>query len=131
MNAFLHEFGHVLDLSLGWHEARVPRATSLPLFNDWNTVVSRSHRYIELFTESQRHADVMSGERPYEYLLHGDETWARSYAQYIAARSQDPALVDEVNRMAESRLRLHMWEPGDFDAIASATDALFQRLGWI
>ncbi len=69
------------------------------------------------------------------YISSNDELWARAYAQYIAIRSGDTTLMDQLNlRRGPGPLSFRypeQWTDADFAPIASAIDALFQRLGWL
>lgn len=62
------------------------------------------------------------------YWLTNEELWARAFAQWVATRSKDPALLRELNAM-----RQHgwpgQWDDDDFAAIGSAMDDLFRVLG--
>ncbi len=93
------------------------------------------------------------------YLLQTHETFARSYAQYIAVRSGDPVALAELRRMqaqattspvdASTPMNHHpsgteagaalagkawdypnVWSDADFAPIAEAFDQLFANMGW-
>lgn len=85
------------------------------------------------------------------YLLQTDEVWARSYAQYIAIRSNDSVLMAELRRL-QTQVKLGrdnpqgfgtrtsdsdpehkwptVWEDDEFEPIAAAFDDIFEGLGW-
>ena len=57
---------------------------------------------------------------------------ARSYAQYIATRSQDPAMLKELDASRDPGKTPYyaaQWADDDFEPIAEAYDALFAALG--
>lgn len=66
-----------------------------------------------------------------QYLLLSEELWARAYAQWIALRSGDATLMDEINAIrsgrSHGRVPASQWEDDDFEPIARALDELFRR----
>jgi hypothetical protein len=66
------------------------------------------------------------------YLLTYHETWARCYTQFVAIRSRDTALLEELatRRMASPGLPQY-WDDGDFAPIATEIERLFRRLRWL
>lgn len=73
-------------------------------------------------------------ERYLDYLLEPKEMFARGYAQYIAQRSGDPAILEELKRY-DGREKLDLvypesWSEEDFVPIASEFDRLFENQGW-
>lgn len=72
----------------------------------------------------------------FDYATRMDELWARSYAQYIAVRSGDAQLLEELRGEQEkartANLRVpEQWQDDDFEPIARAFDTLFSQLGWL
>lgn len=68
-----------------------------------------------------------------KYVLDPREQFARVYAQYIATKSQDPAMLaqlDEVRSNPQNPYRIQ-WSDEDFKPIAAEMDALFKAKGWI
>lgn len=69
-------------------------------------------------------------------LLSGKEQFARSYAQWIALRSQHPVGLAELDRLLArptndpTQPYLRQWSEADFAPIARAFDRLFALLGW-
>lgn len=89
------------------------------------------------------------------YLLSTEETFARSYAQYVVIRSGDPAALAELRMMQKAASYGDVagsapfngkpmgqepvtgswdyptvWQDKDFEPIAAAFDAMFEKLGW-
>jgi hypothetical protein len=64
-----------------------------------------------------------------------DELRARSYAQYVARKGDDPQLRNELDGERRSNptevYYPRQWEDADFMPIAAAIDELFASLGWI
>lgn len=68
------------------------------------------------------------------YYLKPEEAFARAYAQYIAVKSQDPAMLAELDRMRRTDVLDNLprqWSDQDFAPIQAAFDKLFAALGWI
>jgi hypothetical protein len=66
--------------------------------------------------------------------LSKDEQWARSYAQWIAIRSKDTVLLDQVKKITLSTnpaASASQWVEADFEPIAAAMDLIFKTLGWL
>ena len=79
--------------------------------------------------------DIWIKQTHVAYLLKEDEIWARSYAQYIASRANDPKLkaelANELKKMTRERLPYpKQWSEEDFKPIGRAIDGLFKELGW-
>lgn len=65
------------------------------------------------------------------YLNSPEECFARAYAQYIALRSDDPAMRAELDAGRKSDpLWAQQWADDDFEPIAREFDSLFAKLGW-
>lgn len=68
------------------------------------------------------------------YYLQGRELFARSYAQYIAVKSQNRVLLGQVRRRRESvegRFYHVQWTASDFQAVSEAFDTLWKELRWL
>lgn len=129
--SFLHEIGHFLD-----NHALVPGtpfATTLCKTNDladWMDAVRKSPEIISLRLDYANHKNVAKAA----YLLHPQEIWARSYAQWIVERSQDPALksaLDSLRRSQNQTDAKSQWSDRTFAPISAAITDLFERRGWI
>lgn len=137
-NTTLHEIGHAIDdqllaENLGIEGGRWGSLQfSSPEFeiegikeiDDYWKAVENSKTYKTL----QRERDELEDEQ-YDYLLDPRETFARSYSQYIAEKTQDPALLLELNNTLETGLYDTQWGHGDFEPILKALDALFEKAG--
>jgi hypothetical protein len=66
------------------------------------------------------------------YLTNDKEMWARSYAQYVAHRSGNRTMLDQVDKEREDKMYgSSQWDSDDFEPIAQAMDQLFEDLGWL
>ncbi len=73
-----------------------------------------------------------------DYLLSEHEIFARSYAQWIATRSGDPAGLAELKKYQteDNSMRTHrvanyrQWQDDDFKPIGEALDRIFEKEGW-
>jgi hypothetical protein len=121
----VHEIGHLLDhrgLGLGSRMATELNDTRLA---GWLKAVQAS----EAFAELKRASDALPS-RHFAYLMSGPELWARSYAQYIAEKSGDAVLLEDVRKVRDA-FAPRQWSPEDFKPIREAMDKLFQELGWL
>lgn len=69
-----------------------------------------------------------------KYLVDRGEMWARIYAQWIAIRSGDGLLLEQIATEIERTAGLGLvrqWADDDFAAIAAAVDALMKARGWL
>lgn len=117
----VHEIGHFLDhqvLGLRGQFASV----SAPALHAWREAVQATAavRTIAQLPSRQR------GD-----FIRPEELWARSYAQYIATRSQDPALRAQLDKIRAGGQPWRQWSDEDFAPVAAAIDALFKGKGWL
>ncbi len=117
-----HEAGHALDRhAMGvvgkWASA------SAPEFAEWRAAMDVSHAIatISSFPPSPTR----------NYFLSKHEQWARSYAQYIAVKTQDPQLLADLDRVRTSGAGWRQWADDDFKPIAEAIDKVFKGYNWI
>ncbi len=114
--SFLHELGHLLDHQLG----AAPRSFASPrlaVFAPWRASVGAlEHRAPEW--ASRGHQRYFSSWR---------ELWARSYAQWVVARSGDPVLLDALGRWQGDDDRL-VWPAREFEPVGRELDELFLAL---
>lgn len=139
-----HEVGHFLDhQALG--KVGTMASESDPKLAAWRTAVDNSAA-VERLKDKRRNPYKYEAEVEVEgsrfrtspdpiftsYLLDRKELWARSYAQYVAQRSGNPAMLAQ---LAGERLSPiygdRQWDDDDFAPIAAAIDELFRGLGWL
>lgn len=128
-----HEFGHFLDFAgIGQPGAMsslsARTAPDVAELADWvaATDASDAIQSLKVMAPNARGREL----RHVRYLLSDHERWARSYAQYIATRSQDPVLLEQLARAQQGRFPAQ-WADEDFVPIGEAMDRLFVALGWI
>lgn len=122
-----HEIGHFLDHS-GIPGSVTFRSPSNQAAGDWRRAARQSRLFHEIEQTwrpiSTRHADYLNSDR---------EMWARSYAQWVALRSGDPAMLAELRRAQQGAVTQdrRQWLDDDFEPIGRALDDMFRYLGWI
>ena len=69
-----------------------------------------------------------------EYYLRPTEMVARSYAQYVAVKSGNTTMLNQVSAIIGSELNVYQhtqWTEADFRPIMKAYDDLFEEIGWL
>jgi len=130
-----HEFGHMVDLEgVGTKGKHSSSGGELP---EWQQAVQRSQSYMELQQLRFNPFVEIDGQVAYidpnhiNYLLSPKELFARSFAQYIAVRSDDKILNDQLKQYREiPGYGPAQWANDDFEPIANAFDKYFEKLGW-
>lgn len=145
--SFVHEIGHYLDhQGLGapgvWASEEDPLLDSLRRAWERSAAVRALRRAVRAGRMSFVLPGGLASDVPLaradledcEYYLRPQELFARSYAQYIARRSQDGVLLDQIYERREGpegRFFRVQWPDDDFDGLARAFDRLFEGLGWL
>lgn len=122
--AAIHEVGHLLD-HRGIDTSDGFASGDNLLLEAWRSAARSSEAYQWLESEFG----------PETYLTRYEEVWARSYAQWVATRSNDATLLRQIVQSRgtdpESPDVYRQWAPADFEPIGAAIDDLFRRLEWI
>ncbi|NUN68843.1 MAG: hypothetical protein HUU02_03935 [Bacteroidetes bacterium] len=139
----IHEVGHYLDHS-GIGIRKAMSSMSDPMMDEWRNVVKGSKAYQKLksvydrgYIEVERlgiKEKIYSPEvrSHFSYLLSEEELWARSYAQYIAVKTKDPTLRNQLEQMRSDPIEGDsQWSDEEFAVIETEIDKLFTKLGWI
>lgn len=152
-----HETGHYLDQqylspAMGRHNiisgyASDTEITSNPQMMEWNQAVKQSRAYLKLkdMRKQARQSSSYTYTRPdgstattrlnaqyLDYATTNRELFARSYAQYIGTRSQDPTMLAELDHIRDPATNVYhgtQWADDDFEPIANAFDAIFEANG--
>lgn len=135
-----HEIGHLLDhvaigargtfasersdLLAGWRAAVAESQAAKSLANDF---IGKS---VTVKLEDGREVTATFSPRFIRYATTNSEYFARSYAQYVTVRSQDPEMLRELNEERNRQRVPLQWTDEDFAPIAAALDKLFEFLGW-
>lgn len=115
-----HEVGHFLD-----HQA-------IGTPGVWATATGELQPVIDAIkaTPTYDRLRLIAGKRG-QYFRSPDELWARAYAQFIAAESQDPDLLADLRRVSTSYEPWRQWPDTEFQPIQSLIRSYFQTLHWI
>ncbi len=138
-----HEIGHFLDHQ-GIAAPKRFASHQSAVMAEWRDVIKQSKAVQDLQAKRQRPSDFIAqvthqgqtftaspSHRYVSYLLDERELWARSYAQYIATRSGNAAMLQQLDdQRADALYGTRQWADDDFVPIAEAIDTLFARLGW-
>lgn len=139
---FCHETGHYLDWEALGDAGKW--GSSQPELKGFLDAVKSSRAIQDITAMSKQKkvaVDLNGSELMYSvdtkylnYLLQPHEIWARAYAQYIATRSKDPVLLEQLAKLVTKKSgKLHyatQWEEDDFAPIAKEIDRLFAQKGW-
>jgi len=140
----VHEIGHFLDhqaigevgkfgsaeseLMSGWRDA-VNNSAQVKLLKD---IINNTHKYaVEVIGPQGEIERLAINVRYVKYLTEYEELWARSYVQYIATKSGNPLLLEQLKQIRENEYIDEQWSDDDFAPIMEEIDKLFKLLGWI
>ena len=137
-----HEIGHYLDhVAIPGNKDMDRDHANDPQFKAWveavreSKAVQKLQEYKDAATKKVMTArdqkEIAWGDflySQYSYLLQADELWARSYAQWIAERSGNKAMLGQVESGAKKEAS-RQWAPEDFKPISEAIDGIFRKLG--
>ena len=129
LNTAAHELGHFIDHQALGSPGRFASESS-PLLADWRTVAMDSAP-LKAIEEQIGKGGVIRDY--FEYLARPRETWARAYAQFIATRTGDAAMLAELATMrALPKVGpMLVWSAEEFAPIAREIEAAFKAKGWI
>lgn len=144
MTTFAHEVGHFLDHQ-GFGKKGTYSSISDPAFQRWRDAVLASRAYkrfaelrslghIEVTTESGMKMKWSVSTKALDYYESWEETWARSYAQYIAMKSGNETMLNELVTDRAKRdpyAQARQWDADDFDPIFQAIEDLLKQQGWM
>ena len=142
----VHEIGHFLDLK-ALHPAVPWASENSPTLAPWREAVKRSQAVQTLRHFSDPAVSKIRGtqgngfvveylvDKTYvAYLLRAKELWARSYAQFIATESRQPALMQQLEaerERPESGIYYPKhWDESDFQPICAEIVTLLRDLRW-
>lgn len=142
-----HELAHYLDdcgfgTPDGWASEAEPRLEALRQAWENTTSVRALRTGLETgqLTASLPNSalvefPLMPEERENcRYYLQGRELFARSYTQYLAAKSKNRVLLHQVRQRRESvegRFYQVQWAEDEFRAVAQAFDQILEEYGWL
>lgn len=138
----VHEMGHAIDHQL-FGTAEKFGSFDNPELDDWwkaiegtkaakrldDLLETDKYNYEDEFTGESKTAEI---EKPFiEYLSRTHEIFARSYAQYIATKSNNQHLKELLQWEQGSEVYPLQWDDEDFKPVAKAFDQIFKKKGWL
>lgn len=143
----VHEIGHFLDFKGLDRDAPWASVNSVSLA-PWRTAIKASQAAqtlrhlrqpeilgVEVTLQGGSVVNYPVDKRYVEYLLEAEELWARSYSQFVATQSRDPALLrqlaQERDRPVNGIYYPKHWDDADFLPILTEMETLFRGLRWM
>jgi hypothetical protein len=138
-----HEIAHRLDVDVLGHKKtygseRINYLTkTVQIMSVWHLAIYRSNAYRSLKVAQTKRKKDQQYQQDLSVLLRPRELFARSFAQYIAIRSQNPQMLSELmilldsNNFLPNEFLQYQWEANDFEAIAKSFDQMLYNLGWV
>jgi hypothetical protein len=115
---FAHELGHFVDHQLGYDaRARIWASAIHPAFATWRAAAA-----------SLAGRPFPGGRSRQRYFESAHEVWARSYAQTVLLRSDNPALLRQLEALQRADDPF-VWPADEFDRVALEVERVFERLG--
>ena len=133
--AFIHEVAHYLDHQVLGEPGQFASAHHDGL-QPWREAIATSQAYVNLTDSLKNSAFVCTDElasQRVKYMLEWEELWARSYVQFVVAKSRMWTLKEELGdmrRMEPKDLR-GIWLDDDFWLIAEQVQNLFVSKRWM
>lgn len=127
-----HEIGHFIDHQALW-DIGVYASVKAPLLDKWRAAIEASVATDKLKTVLQTHRDYKTRSKASYYLAYWEQ-WARSYAQWVATRGNNTAMIEQVQKITQAgnpAYSASQWDAADFEPIATAIDEIFKTLGWL
>lgn len=129
-----HEVGHYLDLAALPGAAYQSRVQSMPEMQELLRAIRDTATWRKLIA-GYTDARGVEEKASWLYWLLPQELFARAYAQYVAWKSGDRRLLDQLDaRLRDEnseRVGLSQWQFDDWLPIAQAMDRLLLRAGWL
>src|SRR5438128_419974 len=115
---FLHELAHLVDHQVHSNRrSRVWASAIHPAFASWRAAAARLDG-----------RPFPGGSYRQRYFESAHEVWARSYAQTVMLRSDDPLLLEQLGRL-QSKDDPHVWPATEFEPVALEVELVFVQLG--
>ena len=127
-----HEIGHFIDHQALWDIGSYASVKS-PRLAKWREAIDASVATNNLKSVLKNHSDYRVRNKA-SYYLSSYEQWARSYAQWVAIRSNNAIMIEQVKKIIAQdhpAYRVSQWDDADFEPIAAAIDEIFTNLGWL
>ena len=115
---FLHELGHLLDHQIFYDRKTRSWASAVhAAFAPWRDAAALLEKRV-----------LPGGYSRQRYFQSVHEVWARSYAQTVMLRSDDPPLIRRLEKLQDED-DAHIWPAEQFAPIAIEVELVFERLG--
>ncbi len=127
----MHEMGHYLDHhgigTKGQFESSSGKQAKTVMAK-----LKKSNAYEKLTKDRQQYLRKGNKEmvRHLDYLMEDEELFARSYSQYIASKSSDRTIKNELQQMQKDTFLSTQWSDEDYKPIMDEMDKMFSDLGW-
>lgn len=125
-----HELGHFIDHH-GFGRPGTWSSEEDEAFAGWREAVANS-------TATRALKELAGGrsKKRARYYLAPWEQWARAYAQWLANRSGNRAMIEQYKKIAsysggDDAYRHSQWADDDFEAIAQEIDKIFMAKRWL
>ncbi|MBU4460304.1 MAG: hypothetical protein KJ579_07035, partial [Verrucomicrobia bacterium] len=118
-----HEVGHFLDQQAFGLSGGKFASEKSPAFAAWRSAVDKSAA-VATMLQAAPPAQVA-------YYKSYREMWARSYAQFIAMKSQDQRMLVELSKTLNEYGSWRQWAAGDFAAVAAEIEKILKAEGWM
>ncbi len=141
---FVHEAGHLVDLSGMGLPGRWTSEGGSELMSKWRSAVDASDAVTQMrrVVSNGNIAGNVEGLavkyqvskakfRELQRMIEHKEIWARSYSQYIAKKSGEQNLTRAISGIRSSEFAFRQWDDEDFAPIMAAMDELFGNLKWL
>ena len=130
---FVHEIGHFLETTaIPGHRYGERDWAFDPYMAGFVSAVMKTESVAALRKLHGESLDPCS--RKYlSYLLRVEELWARCYAQYVATRSANPSLSEQLELLRSKTCPspiVSQWWDEEFEPVARAIASLFRSIGW-
>ena len=122
----LHETGHYLD------NAAFPKNGN-GTYASYSPGTQKMQDLIQALGNSNAIQEIRKANYKVSYYSDPTEMIARSYAQYIAVKTQDPILASQLQGILNAKTNYHLsqWTDADFQPIIKAYDNLLEEMGWL
>jgi hypothetical protein len=128
-STMIHETAHMLDHLAIKSGHTYASEESTGVFQDWFRAVSSSDAYKNLISARNDPGRPLPLNN-IDYFLSRRELWARTYEQYVAVKTGDRIVRDQMDDYARMYKGFPYWSEQDFKPIEAAIDNLFTSLQW-
>jgi hypothetical protein len=123
-NAIAHESGHYVDTVLGNGDYLSQTSDGDPIYQ-----LLKKTSSIQAILNDE--VTILKGDDSTRgYMVNGREMFARAFEQYVAVKSQEPLLLDELRfHQGNEHMKFMVWPDDEFEPIVTMFDKLFKDEG--